>query len=82
MQGASARVTAQLYFAAANLLKRIDSETEARGDLMHKVEQVHEGRLDRSQIDEEAVKGLQRTVLLLETEMVRLDEQIALFNDM
>jgi len=73
------RVGADLYHAAFNLRKRLDHEKELERELFHWIEQNGGNRCTQGQLDR--VTRIRRVGITLEACLLRLDEQVALFND-
>jgi DNA-directed RNA polymerase III subunit RPC3 len=81
-QQATAQLATELYRAAGNLRSRIDAQVAANADLCANIELVSRGMMAVAQLDQAELAKFTRAVDLLEDGLLRLDEQIALFNDM
>ena len=76
------RLAGQLYTSAVNVVARIKKETEGHSKLMDLVALVNQGQMEASQLNKEEVDALSGLLLVLQTSLMHLDMQIALFNDM
>ena len=79
---ASSRLATELYRSAGNVLARLSAETLANTNLLEMVDLVTQGRMEQSQLDARALTRFKNVARTLETALVRLDLQMALFNDM
>ena len=79
---ASSRLATELYRSAGNVLARLSAETLANANLLEMVDLVTQGRMEQSQLDARALTRFKNVARTLETALVRLDLQMALFNDM
>jgi DNA-directed RNA polymerase III subunit RPC3 len=79
---ANARLGEELYRAAGNLLARQAAEMESRRALLEKVEQVAAGAMAASALDPREVASLRGVTRALEAALLRLDEQIAVFDNL
>lgn len=79
---ASSRLASELYRSAGNVLARLSEETRSNSHLLEMVDLVTQGRMDASQLDAREVARFKNIIRTLETTLMRLDLQMALFNDM
>jgi DNA-directed RNA polymerase III subunit RPC3 len=79
---ASTRLATELYRSAGNLIARLQSEAAVKPELTEMIELVSSGKMDRSQLNVDAVARFKAITQVLQTSLIKLDLQMALFNDM
>jgi DNA-directed RNA polymerase III subunit RPC3 len=79
---ASTRLATEMYRSAGNLIARLQSEAAVKPELTEMIEMVSSGKMDRSQLNVAAVAKFKAITQILQTSLIKLDLQMALFNDM
>ncbi|KAL4538963.1 hypothetical protein Ndes2526B_g02768 [Nannochloris sp. 'desiccata'] len=79
---ASTRLATEMYRSAGNLIARLQSEAAVKPELTEMIEMVSSGKMDRSQLNVAAVAKFKAVTQVLQTSLIKLDLQMALFNDM
>jgi DNA-directed RNA polymerase III subunit RPC3 len=79
---ASTRLATELYRSAGNLIARLQSEAAVKPELTEMIEMVSSGKMDRSQLNVAAVSKFKAITQVLQSSLIKLDSQMALFNDM
>lgn len=79
---ASTRLATEMYRSAGNLIARLQSEAAVKPELTEMIEMVSSGKMDRGQLNVAAVAKFKAVTQVLQTSLIKLDLQMALFNDM
>jgi len=79
---ASTRLATEMYRSAGNLIARLQSEAAVKPELTEMIEMVSSGKMDRGQLNVAAVAKFKAVTQVLQTSLIKLDLQMALFTDM